>query len=131
MLTHSAKALIAKSLATLVLVSALTACSQDVHRFYSSIDRPTNVALYDPMTDKPLWEKQIPVGQTLELNFDRRNEREWQKVSLKPATEFSWKLFKDGNTKPVASDRLALPEIPVIMKVTYRPSPEYPSGYQR
>lgn len=106
----------------------LTACSQDKHVYYSSVDRPTNVTVYDPYADKPLWIKEIPVGQTLEIDFDRSDEKEWQSVTLKPADQLTWNLYQgDTNDNLVASDRVRLPGTPVMIKVSYRPSPEYPA----
>ena len=105
----------------------LAACSNDTHRFYSSPTLPTNVTVFDPIADKPLWIKEIPVGKTLEIDFDRLDEKEWQGVALKPATRFTWKLYADTNDDPIASDEVALPGTDVVIKVSYRPSPEYPA----
>jgi len=105
----------------------LAACSKDEHTYYSSPTLPTNVTVFDTLGDKPLWIKEIPVGKTLKIDFDRLNENEWQRVSGKPATQFSWSLYDDTNEDPIASDEVALPGTPVRLKVSYRPSPEYPT----
>ena len=101
------------------LALSIAACSEDKHLFYSSIDRPTHITLYDTVADKPVWEKHIPVGQTLELDLDRRGETEWQKVENKPATSFTWNLYKDLEDDPIAGERLPLSGSPILIKVSY------------
>ncbi len=113
------------------LATMLAACSNDQHVFYSSVDRPTNITIYDPLADKPLWIKEIPVGQRLELDFDRGDEKELEKVELQPATALTWSLFDNESTAsdPIVSEQVALPGTPVLIKVNYRPSPEYPTQH--
>lgn len=114
--------------ALLVVALAVSACSsEDKHVYYSSVHLPTTISLYDPMTDKPLWVKDIPVGRTLELDFDREGEIEAFSVNtFKPATEMNWLLLDDESYEE-DSGQLQLDGGPVVIKVSYRPSPEYVS----
>ncbi len=114
---------------TLTLSLFGVGCSEDRHLFYSSVERPTNIALVDPLSDTPVWIKQVPVGQTLELDFDRGDENELQQVQNKPPTHLTWKLYGHSlKDDPLDEETLALPGTPLIIKVSYRPGPEYPPG---
>ena len=99
-----------------------TACSQslDRHIYTSTAARPTTVTVYDALTQQQLWAKEIPVGQTLMLDFDRAGEDEKKLVTLKPATTLKWKLYVDDPNATVADDEMDLPGTPITMKVTYR-----------
>lgn len=109
-------------------VLMLAACSsQDKHIFYSSPDRPTTLMVYDAIADKALWVKEIPVGQTLELDFDRNGEDESHEISGRPATSLQWRLYLDPDGDPIEDERVELPGSPVLMKVSYRPGPESPA----
>lgn len=116
-----------------LLAMLLTACSRDVHVFNSTVDQPTNVTIYDPMAKQALWTREIPVGQSLRLDFDRAGEsglREFITTNKSmPATQMKWKMYRtDGWTRPLGSESVKLPGTPVRIDVSYRPSPEYPSG---
>lgn len=110
----------------------LTACaSVDQYVFYSRVDRPATVTLYDPLGDKPLWTKDIPVGSHLQIDLNRRDENELASINTeKAATKMSWWLYgPDSDTEPVESNEMPLSGTPVVLKVTYRPSPEYPPDF--
>ena len=144
-----------------VCALALAACSSDKHLYHSSVDRPTTIAVYDPIEDKPLWLKKIPVGYSLEIDLDHEGDRDGSKVDPRPATSLAWRMYARGEESgrpnspkkhaqrmnrtgkshgsEYASDTDAagsgeyfgledLPGTPVVIKVTYRPSPEYPSN---
>jgi len=109
--------------AVLACVAILpTACSQslDRHIYTSTATRPTTVTVYEVSTQQQLWTKEIPVGQTLMLDFDRAGEIEKKLVSLQPATTLKWKLYVDNPNATVADDAMDLPGTPISMKVTYR-----------
>ena len=103
-----------------VIAVCLTGCSKDVHTFYSSAHLPTNITLVNTLTDEPVWVKEIPVGQTLTLDFDRKGEDESQRVEDKPATKMKWELFGNPDSGPVDSDTLDLDGQPVMIQVSYR-----------
>ena len=111
-----------------------TACSKslDQHTYTSTAHRPTTVTIYDELTHQPLWAKDIPVGQTLMLDFDRAGENEKESVSLRPATMLKWKLYVDDPDIAIDEEEMDLPGTPVSMKVTYRTidSTPAPSSYQ-
>ncbi len=110
-----------------VAVSLSSGCSDDTHEFRSSVDLPTTVALHDAARDRTLWTKDIPVEHRLVLDLDRQGENELAEISMRPGTQAKWELFGPPNMKtPVGSDTIALPGTPVMIKVSYRPSPEFP-----
>ena len=107
-----------------IVVATLSGCSQDIHSFYSSVHFPTNITLVNTVTDEPVWFKEIPIGQTLTLDFDREGEDEGNRVEGKPATQVQWKLFNDHKSNPIDSDTLDLQGQPIIIKVSYRSTSE-------
>ena len=116
--------------AYLLLAGAvLTGCSQDRHVFISTVNLPTTVTLYDPLADQSVWSKDIPVGQKLVLDLDREGEEELFSVSGHPATMLTWELYDLDSSEPLVEDQMALPGVPIVIKVSYRPSPEYAPGY--
>lgn len=107
-----------------------TACTEslDRHIYTSTAARPTTVAVHDALTQQQLWVKEIPVGQTLMLDFDRAGEDEKKAVSLQPATALKWKLYVDNPNATVADDEMDLPGTPISMKVTYRTNSQSTPG---
>jgi hypothetical protein len=102
------------------LALSIAACSEDKHLFYSSIGRPTHIELYDTVADRVIWEKHIPIEHTLELDLDREGEpEEWKKVEDKPATNMTWKLYKDLDEDPIASEEVDLSGSRVMIRVSY------------
>lgn len=111
----------------------MTACGQslDQHIYTSTAHRPTTIMVYDELSQQPLWTKEIPVGQTLMLDFDRAGEKEEESISLRPATSLKWTLYVDDPDEPIDEDEMNLPGTPVSMKVTYRTDPSStPPPYQ-
>ena len=105
---------------------AAAGCSQDRHVFRSTVDLPTSVAVVDAMRDATLWQMDVPVQHKLVLDFDHRPELEPIITNTRPATRLAWRMYADGKVMPVKSDRLRLPGTPILVTVSYRPSPELP-----
>lgn len=114
----------------LVLMGPLVACSQDKHVFMSTSDLPTTVALYDTAADRTIWVKDIPVSYKLVLDFDRKGEMPGFVAPARPATSMQWELYAPDRWAAVESEEMELPGNPVLIKVSYRPIPEYPPGYR-
>jgi len=105
----------------------VTACaSLDRATYESTVDLPTTITIEDPYTHHVYWGMEIPVSRSLTVDLDRAGDFEFFRVSGKPATSLHWKLTGPGKDE---SGSLALPGTPVIVVVSYRPSPEYPAGY--
>ncbi len=123
----------APMLVLLMVAPLMTACSTDTYYYHSTIDKPTTITLYDPMAQESLWTKDIPVGQSLKMDLDRKGEGSLMELIKMqkgmPATVMRWKLYKTtGWNNTVDSDTLKLPGTPVRIDVSYRPAPEYPPG---
>jgi hypothetical protein len=116
------------------LISA--GCSQDKHVFKSTIHQPVNVEVYDTASDQVLWRKEVPVGQKLVLDFDRPLEIEPAWTNMQPATSMQWRIYRDDETQNL-EERFKwkeahlehFPGTPIMLRVSYRPAPEYPPGY--
>lgn len=105
----------------------LTACaSTDRSTYESTVNLPTTITVEDPYTHHVYWGMEIPVGRALTIDLDRSGDFEWFSVSGRPATSLNWKLTGPGKDE---SGSLALPGTPVVVVVSYRPSPEYPADY--
>lgn len=105
----------------------LAACaSVDSSTYESSVNLPTTITVEDPYTHHVYWGMDIPVGRALTIDLDRSGDFEWFSVSGRPATSLNWKLTGPGKDE---SGSLALPGTPVVVVVSYRPSPEYPADY--
>ncbi len=110
----------------LALLTSLTGCSFDKHVFESTVDLPTSVALVDPLRNKTLWQMDIPVEHKLVLDFDRPFEIEPIWSNQKPATQMTWRLYNVREVRPKYWKSMKLPGEPFVMRVSYRPSPEFP-----
>jgi hypothetical protein len=108
----------------------LPACSEDKYEFDSTMSLPTTVTLYNPLTDKAVWMKEIPVNHKLVLDFDAEGDDAPFEVDSHPATLLSWEVYEYGSQTPVESNEMDLSGAPVLIKVSYRSAPEYPSGYR-
>jgi hypothetical protein len=114
----------------------MAGCSQDKHVFKSTIHLPVNVEVYDTASDQVLWRKEVPVGLKLVLDFDRPLEFEPMWTNMQPATSMQWRLYRDDETKNL-EERFKwkeahvehFPGTPIMLRVSYRPAPEYPAGY--
>lgn len=109
---------------------AVGCASTDEHEFHSTPHLPTTVTLYDSMNARPLWVKEVPVQHKLLVDFDRGEDNEALKLNTNPPTHMQWWLYdEDGNKdKAIQTEKMTLPGVPVILKVAYRKSPEYPPG---
>ena len=60
------------ALALVTLVCSAIGCnaSQDKHKLVSTAYEPKNVVVVDGLTGDVLWERQIPVGDTLKIDFE-------------------------------------------------------------
>ncbi len=103
--------------------------STDRYEYASTPNLPTNIKLVDAYSGDVFWEREIPVGQTLIINLDRKGEMELLSVSGRPATKVTWKIYGPDLNKPLEKGQKELPGIPVMLKVGYRPAPEYPADY--
>lgn len=103
-------------------------CSQDKHVFHSTVDLPTTVTLYDHLNNRAIWTKDVPVQHTLRLDLDRAGENELMSVSGRPATSFRWSIYGSDSLEAIEQERIELPGTPVVLKVSYRPSPEFPDA---
>lgn len=116
------------AISALALAATLMGCSMDRHVYRSTVDLPTTISIEDPYNNQSLWQMDIPVGLDLTIDFDREGELEVASVSGLPATSMQWKLI-DQRNKGIDHGAIALPGTPVVIRVTYRPAPEYPQAY--
>ena len=92
------------ALCLIVCALAMTACSQDRHVFDSTVDRPTTVTIYDPIADKPLWIKEIPVGYSLEIDFANDGDTIGMQVDRHAATQVSWRVYQQDVGREAPGD---------------------------
>ena len=121
----------ALALAVLLADVSATGCSsKDRHEFHSTPLLPTSVSVYDVVHERTLWAKDIPVRHTLLVDFDRGDDSEIFRTNTIPATRMTWWLYPEGAAKgrAIATSQVTLPGSQVMLKVAYRPSPEYPHG---
>jgi hypothetical protein len=119
------------ALAALAAAAGLSGCSsQDRHEFHSTSLLPTTVSVYDVVHDRTLWSKDIPVQNKLLIDLDRGANNEIFKTDTTPATKMTWWLYPEDKTKDqaTASEHVSLPGSQIMLKVAYRPAPEYPPG---
>lgn len=124
--------------------ATLGGCSIDRHVFESTVWQPTTLRIETPVEHDLLWEKQIPVGYKLAVDFSSkahlRNDElgvsvpvevEPLKVNMQPATKMVWRMYPVRETpfNAVEKGEVILPGIPIVMKIEYRDGPEYPSTY--
>jgi len=101
-------------------------CSQDIHVFKSTADKPITVAVVDPVRDVTVWEMDIPVAHKVKIDLDRQPEFEPIYADLRPPRFLSWRVYHEKGGNPIESDRIKLPGTPVLLQVSYRPSGELP-----
>lgn len=127
----SARSLVKSVLGLILAAAVLPGCiSNDVRMFDSTVNRPTTIRIVQAMTNgNVLWEYDIPVQHSLQINLDREGEVELFSVNPeKPATSFSWALFDDqGNRLSYGKEKL--PGLPIRIELALRPAPEWPEGY--
>ncbi len=114
----------------LAALAGLSGCaSQDIHIYESTVDKPITVAVVDPIRDVTLWEMDVPVAHKLKLDLDRQPEFEPVYADMRPARSLSWRVYHENGGNPIESDRMDLPGIPVLLRISYRPAPEMPPGF--
>lgn len=101
-------------------------CSQDIHVFKSTVDKPVTVAVVDPVRDVTIWEMDIPVAHKVKIDLDRQPEFEPVYADLRPPRFLAWRVYHEKGGNPIESDRIKLPGTPVLLQVSYRPSGELP-----
>ena len=126
------------------VVAAPGGCSIDRHVFESTVWQPTTLRIETPVEHDLLWEKRIPVGYKLAVDFSSkahlRNDEldvsvpveiEPLKVNMQPATKMVWRMYPVRETpfNAVEKGEVILPGVPIVMKIEYRDGPEYPSDY--
>lgn len=117
-------------LLTLALLLPACKASLDKHTFKSTVYQPLNLEVLDSVTKRRVWFKEIPVGNDLVVDFDRSNtENEMFKVEDQPATSMKWSLYswQTGSTKLVDKGFMKLSGMPIMMRLSLRKVPEYPS----
>lgn len=118
----------------LTAVAGLTGCSasRNEHSFKSESHLPTTLQITDALSGNVIWAMNIPVGDRLTVDFDRPNDVEFIKNAHEPPTLMKWKLYHIATgwqSHPYKTGSLDL-NSRVVMKVSYRPTPEYPLGYK-
>ncbi len=112
----------------------LTGCSasRNEHSFKSEPHLPTTLQLTDALSGNVIWAMNIPVGDRLTVDFDRPNDVEFIKNAHEPPSLMKWKLYHIATgwqSHPYKTGKVDL-NSRVVMKVSYRPTPEYPPGYK-
>ena len=107
-------------------VVGMVGCSQDIHVFESTPSQPVTIALVDPLTDTTMWEMDVPVDHKLKLDLNRRVELGPFYADMRPATKLTWRVYPLKGFSAVEKDQLQLPGREVMIRVSYRPGPEYP-----
>jgi hypothetical protein len=118
--------------AGLASFTGLAGCSQNKHVFKSTPELPTTVQVTDALSGNVIWAMDVPVNEELSLDFDRSYNVELFKNAHEPPNSMTWKLFhiRSGwQVAPYKFGRVRLDGVRAMMKVTYRPTPEYPPGY--
>lgn len=115
-------------------VLGLVGCSasRNEHSFKSESHLPTTLQITDAMSGNVVWAMDVPVGDRLTVDFNRPHNVEFIKNAHEPPTSMGWKLYHIDTawqTQPYKTGNLDLSSR-VVMKVSYRPSPEYPPGYK-
>ncbi len=103
--------------------------STNRYEYASTPNLPTNIKLVDTYSGDVFWQRELPVGQTVIIDLDRKGEIELMKVSGRPATKVSWKIYGPDLDQPIEKGTKELPGIPVMLKISYRAAPEYPAHY--
>ncbi|MEM7627336.1 MAG: hypothetical protein AAF333_17200 [Planctomycetota bacterium] len=94
-----ASALIATVCLSAVLLA--TGCSQDRSVFRSTALQPKAVSIVSIETGNTLWTKDVPAGQQLMIDFDRKGQggEEYSSPNM-PATGMKWELWsEDANVR--------------------------------
>jgi len=127
-MSHHGK-IAAAAVCLLVLTAWGAGCSQDKHRFRSTVFHPTTISLRDLVSKKIIWSKEVPVGHDLVMDLDRLGDLAPFRIGTTPAMSMKWWLVKSGSITKVEKGRDKLPGVPIIIERTHRPAPEYPPGY--
>ena len=121
-------------LPTLCLAGGCAA--KDKHKFYSSVSKPTSLALIDAYEEQAVWSMDIPVNHMLSLDF--KGNAPGDDGGIADSSSVTWKLYSVGD-KPqfsgygnkgtmLDSDTVDLSGKRVRIKVNYRNAPELPGS---
>lgn len=131
---HRTIGLLTAGLVTLLLVGCMRPAfypggqmaSKDLFRYPSDVWLPQTVNLKDTRTGEVLWTMEVPVGQTLVIQFFRGENKDdpWRPDLMRWKVEHHKKFvtqprFANQIPVPPAGSRLLVPE--------YRHAPEYPA----
>lgn len=113
---------------------AATGCSSDTHTYKSTRLAPITVDLVYINSGETAWTYEVPAGQMLTLDFDRKGEVDGFRAPAAPATSVDWftvpldtKVGLDGNpkrSKALQSDKVDLSGQPVKIVLSLRQQSE-------
>ncbi len=103
--------------------------STDKYEFDSTIYRPVTITLQETYSKSTIWKKEIPPGDALVIDLDRKGENELVSISGNPATSVKWWLYGPDRGEPIAKGSKTLSGMPVRLVYNIRPAPEYPANY--
>ena len=92
-----ASRLVGLGLSAAVTLSAFAGCSADRAVYPSTEFRPARVEVVDTLNDETLWVMDVPPGQKLVIDFDRRSglNKEWEawEAPADAPTNLEWRLY--------------------------------------
>lgn len=105
--------------------------STDRHEFKSTVQLPLTIKLVEANSGTLRWQKDVPVNHFLVVDLDRNSDLEVARFAQTqaPATKLTYWLFGPDSGTPIEKEEIELPGTVVILKIEYRPAPEYPAGY--
>ncbi len=123
-------------LALILTLSSLGCAAKDKHVFVSTVNLPTTIVLLDTYTSEAAWEMDIPVNHKLVLDFE--GTASGQSADGVSPSWVNWKLYRADDLptdtgrarkgKLIDSDRVDLTGMKILMKTSFRPSPEIPGS---
>lgn len=103
-------------------VNAPYGMSLDRHNFGSTVQNPRRVTLIDSTNGETVWSMDVPVGQTLVMDFEQ--PATWTQsefTGAQPADRVTWGLFETGETFGSLDEEVPLPSgNPVYLRVEER-----------
>ncbi len=121
------------TLLIIVLVAGLnlTGCmmgpygqSIDKHDFYSTVQMPVTLELWDRMTNEIIWQLDVPVNKKAVVQLEHATTTTMSQTPATNPTSIKWSIYEPGSLSIRLKNQMELDGNPVLLKYVIRDTPE-------